>query len=101
MQLNWVIMKNSKYNYHLGGQKLKIGDLEQHCGNCKIIDLCGEPYSDVCLCCNEKLKDMQEDEYLVRVAEIRDYAKRNWSNKTLEKMIIKSLNYHLNGKGEL
>lgn len=71
---------------------MKIGELDQHCGKCKIVSLCGEPYSDVCLCCNEKLENMQEDEYIARVEEIRDYAKRNWSNKTLEKMIVKSLN---------
>jgi len=68
---------------------MKIGDLNQHCGECKIIDLCGEPYSDICLCCNCELEDMSEEDYLLRVEIIRKYQKRNWSNKTLLKMITK------------
>nr|WP_294490642.1 hypothetical protein [uncultured Anaerosporobacter sp.] len=71
---------------------MKIGELDQHCGNCMLIDLCGEPYSDVCLCCNEKLAEMTEKEYMQKVNEIRFSAKRNWSNKTLKKLIVRSLN---------
>lgn len=71
---------------------MKIGELEQRCGNCMLVDLCGEPYSDVCLCCNEDLSELTEKEYIQKVNEIRFSAKRNWSNKSLEKMIIKSLN---------
>lgn len=46
---------------------MKIGELNQHCGECKIIDLCGEPYSNICLCCNSKLEEMTEDEYIEKV----------------------------------
>lgn len=68
---------------------MRIGELDQHCGDCKIIHLCGEPYSDICLCGNPKLENMTEDEYIERVENIRKYQKRNWSNKTLEKMITR------------
>ena len=66
---------------------MKIGELDQRCGNCKIISLCGEPYSDICLCCNPKLEDVTEEEYIEKVENIRKYQKQNWSNKTLENMI--------------
>ena len=29
---------------------MKIEELDQRCGECEIIDLCGEPFSEVCLC---------------------------------------------------
>lgn len=67
---------------------MKIGKLEQHCGECNLIDLCGEPYSDICICSSEALSNMEEEEYQKKVAEIRDNSKRNWSNKTLLQKII-------------
>ncbi len=70
---------------------MKIGELNQHCGNCSIIDLCGEPYSEIMLCANGKLSEMEEEDYIRKVKEIRSTQKRNWGNKTLEKMIVKSL----------
>ena len=70
---------------------MKIGELDQHCGSCSIIDLCGEPYSEIMLCANEKLSEMEEEDYIRKVEEIRSKQKRNWSNKTLEKMIGKIL----------
>jgi len=74
-------------NYDLGGGKLKIGDLHQHCGNCKIIELCGEPYSEVCLCTDELLTDVLENEYVSKVEDIRKTAKRNWSNRVLQTLV--------------
>lgn len=70
---------------------MKIGELHQHCGKCSIIGLCGEPYSDIMLCANERLSGMEEEDYIRKVEEIRSKQKRNWSNKTLEKMIVKIL----------
>ena len=43
------------------------------------------------LCANEKLSGMEEEDYIRKVEEIRSKQKRNWSNKTLEKMIGKIL----------
>lgn len=67
---------------------MKIGKLEQHCGECNLIDLCGEPYSDICICSREEVSNMEEEDYRKKVAEIRANSKRNWSNKTLLKRII-------------
>ena len=43
---------------------MKLGELEQHCGNCKIIECCGEPWSDIMLCANLKFKDIEESDYM-------------------------------------
>ncbi|MBO5069495.1 MAG: hypothetical protein J6C37_03940 [Roseburia sp.] len=70
---------------------MRIGDLEQHCGDCKLLDLCGEPFDDVMLCANENLADMTEDEYTEKVKEIRCRSEKNWSNATLEKMVCRAV----------
>lgn len=42
---------------------MRIGDLEQHCGNCKIIDFCADPFEDLCLCTDSRLAEIEEIEY--------------------------------------
>lgn len=38
---------------------VKIGDLEKDaCGECPIIDHCGEPFSEVHFCCDRRFKDI-------------------------------------------
>lgn len=41
---------------------MKIGDLDQHCGNCGVIDFCGNPFG-YCLCRNKGFDDIEEDAY--------------------------------------
>ncbi|APU60216.1 hypothetical protein [Clostridium botulinum] len=43
---------------------MKIGELEMHCGNCKIIDHCGETYSDICICTESRFKNVDETKFL-------------------------------------
>lgn len=66
---------------------MKIGELRQHCGDCSILELCGEPYSEICICYDEVLENITEEEYISKVEEIRKTAKRNWSNKTLHVLV--------------
>lgn len=47
---------------------MKIGKLNEHCGECGIIDYCTEPYETPKLCIYEALSDVEESEY-VRIAE--------------------------------
>jgi len=47
---------------------MKIGELNEHCGNCKIIDFCTEPYETPQLCVYEELADIEQEEYK-RIAE--------------------------------
>lgn len=71
---------------------MKIGELNDRCGECPLIDLCGEPYSDVHICAREALKNMTTNEYEKIVKKIRENSKKNWSNATLENKVIASLN---------
>lgn len=43
---------------------MKIGELNMHCGNCKIIDHCDEPFSDICICTQPRFENIQEDTFL-------------------------------------
>ena len=43
---------------------MKIGTLDMHCGNCRIIDYCSDPFDSLCLCVCEALKYVDESEYL-------------------------------------
>lgn len=47
---------------------MKIGELNEHCGNCKLIDFCTEPYETPQLCAYEELANVEETEYK-RIAE--------------------------------
>ncbi len=41
---------------------MKIGKLKQHCGNCGVIEFCGDPFY-YCLCNDERFKDITEENY--------------------------------------
>ena len=56
---------------------MRIGKLDQHCGNCKILQYCAEPFSELCVCARTALEDMQEEEYIRQAEEIRRKWKRN------------------------
>ncbi len=42
---------------------MKIGELNDHCGNCKLIDYCTEPYETPHLCVYEELENIDEETY--------------------------------------
>jgi radical SAM protein with 4Fe4S-binding SPASM domain len=41
---------------------MKIGKLDQHCGDCKVIEYCGDPF-DYCLCSDARFEEITEEEY--------------------------------------
>lgn len=43
---------------------MKIGELQDHCGNCKIINYCTEPYETPHLCAYEELEYVDEEIYM-------------------------------------
>ena len=47
---------------------MKIGNLNEHCGNCPLIDYCTEPYETPQLCTIDSLEDVEAKEYK-RIAE--------------------------------
>jgi type II secretory pathway predicted ATPase ExeA len=62
---------------------MKIGELDQHCGDCTIIDLCGEPFSEVCLCGRDELKDSDESTYRCVAERIQSVNKHHISNRKM------------------
>lgn len=49
---------------------MKIGQLEQHCGNCPLIDFCAEPFEELCLCTDSRLENVDIDIYQKLAANI-------------------------------
>lgn len=47
---------------------MKIGELNEHCGNCSLIGYCSEPFCEPQLCMREELEDVEEEKY-IRIAE--------------------------------
>lgn len=47
---------------------MKIGELNERCGECELIEYCTEPYCTPKLCTYEELADVEESEY-TRIAE--------------------------------
>lgn len=46
---------------------MKIGNLNQHCGECSISEYCGNPFG-FCLCTDDRFDSMEESEY-IKIAE--------------------------------
>lgn len=70
---------------------MKIGQLDQHCGNCSIVEYCAEPFDDLCLCAREDLENIEESEYIKMANEIQLRNKRNISNKKMADRICKAI----------
>lgn len=72
---------------------MKIGELQEHCGNCSLVHYCTESYETPQLCVYEELEDMTEEQY-IEIAEkiteeeisdkLRQYEENNvspWDNE--------------------
>jgi hypothetical protein len=65
---------------------LKIGELDKHCGNCKIIDHCGEPYSDICICSESRFKDVDEYDFLTLIETSTRKSKKSRINDVYKRL---------------
>lgn len=70
---------------------MKIGELDQHCGNCSIIEYCAEPFCDLCLCGKSDLDDVEESKYRKMAEEIQSRNKRHISNSAMADKICMKL----------
>lgn len=68
-----------------------IGELDQHCGNCSIMEYCAEPFSDLCLCGKSDLEDVEESDYKKMAEEIQSRNKGHISNSTMADRICRKL----------
>lgn len=75
---------------------MKIGKLEMHCGECSIIDHCDGPFSDIAVCCDKRLKEVEEDEFLKLIENTKGKTKEmriEAAVKTLEKSCFDCMFY--------
>lgn len=70
---------------------MKIGQLDQHCGNCSIVEYCAEPFDALCLCEKEDLENIEESEYIKMAEEIQSRNRRYVSNKKMADRICKAV----------
>lgn len=62
---------------------MKIGNLDQHCGNCSVVEYCAEPFDSLCLCTREDLADVEESMYKFVAEKIQSANKRKVSNQKM------------------
>lgn len=62
---------------------MKIGNLDQHCGNCSVVEYCAEPFDSLCLCTKEELADVEESMYKFVAEKIQSANKRKVSNQKM------------------
>lgn len=65
---------------------MKIGNLNMHCGNCNLIDYCGEPYSDICICSESRFKNIDENKFLEIAKISKRKSKKAIINDTYKKL---------------
>lgn len=51
---------------------MKIGELNEHCGDCPLIDFCTEPYETPQLCVYEELENVDAEKYKEIAEKITD-----------------------------
>ncbi|HCL4466736.1 hypothetical protein EXM58_00500 [Clostridium botulinum] len=66
---------------------MKIGELEMCCGNCSMIDHCGEPYSDVCICTESRFKNIDEDKFLQLIKTSKKESKKAKINDVHKRLL--------------
>lgn len=79
---------------------MRIGELDQHCGNCKILQYCAEPFDELCVCARAALEDMEEEEYIRTAEEIQKRNKRHISNMAMCDRICRKEEKRKDGAGK-
>lgn len=62
---------------------MKLGELEQHCGNCSVVEYCAEPFDSLSLCTRKELKEVKESTYKCVAEKIQSVNKRKISNRKM------------------
>lgn len=69
---------------------MKIGELNMHCGECQLIEHCGEPYSDILICYEERFKEVNEDKFLELIADSQRKSKKARINDVYKRLCLSS-----------
>ena len=70
---------------------MKIGELDMHCGNCKIIDHCAESFSDICICSESRFEDVEEDLFIKLIKKSTKKSKQARINDVFNRLKIKNI----------
>ena len=63
-----------------------IGKLDMRCGECGLIDHCGEPYSDIAICCESRFKEVDEGEFLKLIETSERKSKKSRINDVYKRL---------------
>ncbi|EPS56417.1 hypothetical protein [Clostridium botulinum] len=66
---------------------MKIGELGMHCGECTLIEHCGEPYSDVCICTESRFENVEENTFLQLIETSQRKSKKARINDVHKKLL--------------
>lgn len=66
---------------------MKIGALDMRCGECTLLDHCGEPYSEICICSEKRFEEVQEETFLKLIESSTRKSKKARINDAYKKLI--------------
>jgi hypothetical protein len=66
---------------------MKIGELNMKCGECALIDHCGEPYSEICICSEKRFEEVNEETFLKLIENSTKKSKKARINDVYKKLI--------------
>lgn len=65
---------------------MKIGELDMKCGNCNVVDYCDEPYSNICICCDNRFEDVEEKKFIELVETSKRKSKKAIINDVFKRL---------------
>ncbi|EJO5349046.1 hypothetical protein NRP93_003198 [Clostridium botulinum] len=66
---------------------MKIGELGMHCGECTLIEHCGEPWSDIAICTESRFNNIDKDKFLQLVKTSKKKSKKAKINDVYKRLI--------------
>jgi phage FluMu protein Com len=55
---------------------MDIRDLKERCGECDLIEHCGEPYSEIKICRDERFENVTENNFLTQINKSKKLSKK-------------------------
>lgn len=85
-----MIIEKTTYHYlknqNKGDDEMKIGELNMRCGECSLIDHCGEPYSYICICNIKRFENIDEETFLKLIENSTKKSKKAKINDVYKKI---------------
>lgn len=70
---------------------MKLGELEQRCGDCNAVEYCAEPFGSLSLCTVPDLAEVEDSMYKFCARKIQEVNKRKISNKKMCERICRDI----------